>query len=94
MAIEAPQEDPVFISEGHLRSRGPTWPAPKRRERETKAKRMRPAVLNEQTTPLIRGPSGLPRSGKSGKTEAPLLSRRPVTDRCALSGEYPARAET
>ena len=30
---------------------------------------------------------------KSGKT-APLLSRRPVTDRCALLGEHPVRAET
>ncbi len=30
-----------------------------------------------------RGPSGPPRSGKSGKI-APLLSRRPVTYRCAL----------
>ena len=36
-------------------------------ERETKAKRMRPPGLNDQRTPLSRGPSGLPRSGKSGK---------------------------
>ena len=94
MALEAPQEDPVFISEGHLRSRGPMWPAPKRRERETKAKRMRPPGLNDQRTPLSRGPSGLPRSGKSGKTMAPLLSRRPVTDRCELLGEYTVLAKT
>jgi hypothetical protein len=26
MALEAPQEDPVCISEGHLRSRGPNGP--------------------------------------------------------------------
>jgi hypothetical protein len=34
---------------------------------------MRPPGLNEQRSPLSRGPSGLPRSGKSGKTEAPPL---------------------
>ena len=84
MPSEAPQEDAVCISEGHLRSRGPMWPAMKRRERETKAKRMRPPGLNDQRTPLSRGPSGLPRSGKSGKTEAQLLSGPPVTYRCAL----------
>ncbi len=121
MALEAPQEDAVCISEVHLRSRGPMWPvaksgkngAPQKdpvcisevhlrsrgpsgrsQERETKAKRMRPPGLNDQRTPLSRGPSGLPRSGKSGNKWAPFLSRRPVTDRCALSGEYPARAET
>ncbi len=36
-------------------------------ERETKAKRIRPPGLNDQRTPLSRGPSGLPRSGKSGE---------------------------
>jgi len=39
-------------------------------ERETKAKRMRPPSLNDQRTPLSRGPSGLPRSGKSGKNSS------------------------
>ncbi len=125
MALEVPQEDAVCISEVHLRSRGPD--VARSQERETKAKRMRPPGLNDQRTPLSRGPSGLPRSGKSGNEGeadattgpqrpensaepgperpatqwqerkekwAPLLSRRPVTDRCALSGEYPARAET
>ncbi len=81
MALEAPQEDAVCISEGHLRSRGPTWPAPKRRERETKAKRMRPPGLNDQRTPLSRGPSGLPRSGKSGKRRRSGCNHRASTSR-------------
>ncbi len=64
-------------------------------ERETKAKRMRPPDLNDQRTPLSRGPSGLPRSGKSGKKISGSASvETTVTDRCALSGEYPVRAET
>jgi hypothetical protein len=42
----------------------------RREERETKAKRMRPPSLNDQRTPLSRGPSGLPRSGKSGKNSS------------------------
>ncbi len=46
---------------------GPKRPATQRQERETKAKRMRPPGVNDQRTPLSRGPSGLPRSGKSGK---------------------------
>ena len=29
MALETPQDDPVCISEGHLRSRGPMWPVAK-----------------------------------------------------------------
>ncbi len=44
------------------------WPDVARsQERETKAKRMRPPGINDQRSPLSRGPSGLPRSGKSGK---------------------------
>jgi hypothetical protein len=45
-------------------------PAAKRQERKTKAKRMRPPGLNDQRSLLSRGPSGLPRSGKSGKNGA------------------------
>jgi hypothetical protein len=46
---------------------GPERPATQWQERDTKAKRMRPLGLNEQRSLLSRGPSGLPRSGKSGK---------------------------
>ncbi len=49
---------------------GPERPATQWQERETKAKRMRPPGFNDQRGLLRRGPSGLPRSGKSGKTIA------------------------
>ncbi len=45
----------------------PERPATQWQEREPKAKQMRPPGLNDQRGPLSRGPSGLPRSGKSGK---------------------------
>ncbi len=82
MALEVPQEDAVCISEVHLRSRGPD--VARSQERETKAKRMRPPGLNERPATQWQE-----RKEKS----APLLSRQPVTHGCALSGEYPARAE-
>ncbi len=75
--------DPTRVDEDSAEP-GPERAAAKRQERETKAKRMRPPRLNDQRTPLSRGPSGLPRSGKSGKTKAQLLSRRPVTYRCTV----------
>ncbi len=46
---------------------GPERLATQWHERETKAKRMRPLGFNDQRSPLSRGPSGLPLSGKSGK---------------------------
>ncbi len=69
--------DPISVDEVSAEP----WPDVARsQERETKAKRMRPPSLNDQRTPLSRGPSGLPRSGKSGKNWAGLgLSQREIT---------------
>ncbi len=92
MALEAPQEDAVCISEGHLRSRGPSGPPRSGKSGKNGAPQEDPVCISEGHL-RSRGPNGLPRSGKSGKT-APPLSRRRVTDRCALLGEHPVRAET
>jgi hypothetical protein len=46
---------------------GPERPATQCQEQKTKAKRIRPPSINDQRTPLSRGPSGLPRSAKSRK---------------------------
>jgi hypothetical protein len=66
-------------------------PAAKRHERETKAKRMRPPGLNDQRSPLSRGPSGPPRSGMSGENGAPQMVRDHVFVRtnfqCAVARE-------
>jgi len=71
----------------------PERPAAKWQERRKwrSANRAHPVCVGEGRL-RSRGPSGPPRSGKSGKM-APLLSRRPVTYRCALSrviGDPPA----
>ncbi len=58
------------------------WPVAK--SGKPKAKRMRPLGFNDQRSPLSRGPSGLPRSGKSGKNRGSTFVERPVTYRCAL----------
>jgi hypothetical protein len=63
---------------------GPERPATQWQERETKAKRIRPPGVDDQRGLLSRGPSGLPRSGKSGKNSSSTSVETTVTDRCAL----------
>ncbi len=77
----APQigHDPVSVARP---SAEPGPDVARSRERETKPKRMRPPGLNDQRSPLSRGPSG---SGKSGKTNNGSTSVETTGHRrCAL----------
>jgi hypothetical protein len=73
-AARAGNEGEADATTGLLRAEksaepGPERPATQWQDRETKAKRMRPLGFYEQRSLLSRGPSGPPRSGKSGKEQ-------------------------